>query len=396
MAVQRITGLLVLNIFMSGAAYAAMNPYRAIVGIETLGFSNASFGALMACNALGGSIIAVMLGWISDKVEDRRVLVLLCAIGGILGFGLVWAVRTPIGFATAFCLLIPFGNALFSQSFSYSRAFYDRERPEKSQLILSFLRTAFTLAWIIVPPLAGWFAAKTSTYSVFGISAFAHVGCTLAVALLWIDSRSRIGINRGTKSDEGQSVLERPRIALGHRFGVVGVTFSMIALQLNTVLLPLIILKDLGGTLEQVGVTAAVAAAIEAPIMIGWGYLALRWRKETILAISCFLFAIYFGGVSLAGTYQLVLGLQVLAALAIAALISISISYLQEAIPGRVGLSTSLVDVTRVIASLSAAAIFAANPWATYGPLMGVAAVLCLGGTGALILAGRLALRYEA
>ena len=59
-----------------------MTPYRAIVGVETLGLSNAAFGLVMALNALGGSAIAVLLGWLSDKVKDRRLLVLLCAIGG--------------------------------------------------------------------------------------------------------------------------------------------------------------------------------------------------------------------------------------------------------------------------------------------------------------------------
>lgn len=51
----RITGLLATNIFLSGAAFATMNPYRAIVGVETLGLSNAAFGLIMALNALGGS-----------------------------------------------------------------------------------------------------------------------------------------------------------------------------------------------------------------------------------------------------------------------------------------------------------------------------------------------------
>ncbi len=362
-----------------------MTPYRAIVGVETLGLSNAAFGLVMALNALGASMIAVLLGWISDKVRDRRILVLLCAAGGVLGFGLVWAVRTPVGFATAFCLLVPFGNALFSQSFSYSRAYYDRETPSRSQLVMSFLRTVFTLAWIIVPPLAGWLAARTSAYSVFGISAAAHLGCTLAVALLWTMPDARVGLKHRSSPQD----MAPARISMGHRYGVVGVALSMIALQLNISVLPLVIIRDLDGTLGQVGIVSAVAAAIEAPIMIGWGYLALRRRKESILSIACVVFAFYFALVSLAGSFVQLLLLQVLAAIAIAALISINISYLQEAIPGRIGLSTSLVDVTTIVASLSAAAIFAANPFEAYAPLMAVAAVLCIAGSAALMLARR-------
>lgn len=387
---SRVAGLLATNIFLSGAAFAAMTPYRAIVGIEALGLSNATFGLVMALNAIGGSLIAVFLGWISDKVEDRRTLVLLCAVGGVLGFGIVWAVRTPIGFATAFCLLVPFGNALFSQSFSYSRAYFDREQPTRSQLIMSYLRSVFTVAWIIVPPLAGWIAAETSAYAVFGISAAAHIGCTIAVALLWTQKDARVGLEHGTNANNPSAGLERPKISTGHRLGVVGVALSMIALQLNISVLPLVILRDLGGTLGQVGINSAVAAVMEVPVMIGWGYLALRWRKESILSVACVVFAAYFALTSQAGSFLQVLMLQSLAAIAIAALLSINISYLQEAIPGRVGLSTSLVDVTTVIASLSAAAIFAANPWATYAPLLAVASILCIAASFVLTMARRL------
>lgn len=383
----RITTLLASTIFFSGASFAAMTPYRAIVGVETLGFSNALFGLIIALNAIGGLLIAVLLGWISDKVSDRRTLALICAIGGAFGFLLVWTVRSPIGFATAFCLLIPFGNALFSQSFSLSRAFYDMEMPVRSELMMTFLRTGFTLSWIAVPPIAGWLAAKQSSYAVFGISALAHVACSICVALLWTDRRSRVGIETAS-GDAGRQ--ERPHLPIGRRYGILGVTLSATALQLNISILPLVIVNDLDGTLGQVGLLSGVAAAIEVPVMIGWGYLALRWRKERILAIACAVFALYFALVTVSDSFYQVLSLQVFAAIAIAAVLSINISYLQEAIPGRVGLSTSLVDVTTVVASLGAAALFALNPLDQYAPMLGVAALVSIAATGSFMLARRL------
>ena len=196
-----------------------MTPYRAIVGVETLGLSNAAFGLVMALNALGGSAIAVLLGWLSDRVADRRILVLLCDMGGALGFVLVWALRTPVGFATAFCLLVPFGNALFSQSFSYSRVFFDREWPERSQLVMSYLRSIFTVAWIVIPPLAGWIAAQTSAYGVFAISAAAHLGCTLAIALLWTAPGSAMAPAVSAKTAQDVPVT----VSVGHRIGGLGV-----------------------------------------------------------------------------------------------------------------------------------------------------------------------------
>ena len=389
-----VTGLLATNIFLSGAAFAAMTPYRAIVGVDELGLSNAAFGTVMALTAVGSACASVALGWLSDKVADRRILIFLCAVMGVVAFGLIWAVQTPFVFVLAFCLLVPFGNALFSQSFSYSRAFYNRTHSERAEFILSVLRSMFTLAWIVVPPVAGLIAARWSAYSVFAFSAVAHVGCTLVIGLLWLQPTAKIGV-AATDPDEPAVAPPRIRIAAPYRFGIAGVTLAMAAVQLNMVLLPLVILRDLNGSLTQVGINASIAAAIEVPAMIGWGYLAMRVRKDVILAAASAIFAVYFGLMLFVGSFLQVVLLQAFAAVAIAALLSISISYLQEAIPSRVGLSTSLVDLSRVVSVWVAAAVFSLNSGATYTPFMAVAALLSLAGAGLMLLAGRSRRRDE-
>lgn len=387
MPTRRVTGLLATNIFLSGAAFAAMTPYRAIVGVDELGLSNAAFGTVMALTAVGSACASVALGWLSDKVADRRILIFLCAVMGVVAFGLIWAIQTPFVFVLAFCLLVPFGNALFSQSFSYSRAFYNRTHPERAEFILSLLRSMFTLAWIVVPPLAGLIAARWSAYSVFAFSALAHVGCTLVIGLLWLQPNAKIGV--AIDPNTSAATPPRIRIAAPFRFGIVGVTCAMAAVQLNMVLLPLVILRDLNGSLAQVGINASIAAAIEVPAMIGWGYLAMRVRKDVILAVASALFTLYFGLMLFVGSFLQVVLLQAIAAVAIAALLSINISYLQEAIPSRVGLSTSLVDLSRVVSVWVAAAVFSLNTGTTYAPFMAVAAVLSLGGAILMLLAGR-------
>ncbi len=246
MPIYRITALLGTNVFLSGAAFAAMTPYRAIVGVDELGLSNAAFGLLMALNAVGSAFAAIALGWISDRMPDRRILVLFCAAMGVIAFALIATLRTPTAFVAAFCLLVPFGNALFSQSFSYSRALLDRERPARAELCMSYLRTLFTVAWIVVPPLAGWIAALWSAYAVFAFAAVAHVGCTLAIALLWRLPQARVA--PGNANRDAAAALPAIRISRTHLFGLAGVTLSLAALQLNMVLLPLIVVRDLGGS----------------------------------------------------------------------------------------------------------------------------------------------------
>jgi len=93
--------------------------------------------------------------------------------------------------------------------------------------------------------------------------------------------------------------------------------------------------------------------------------------------------------ISRATTVPEMLWLQLLNGPAHAALLTMPISYLQDAIKGRVGLSTSLLDVSNVVASLATAAVFGA-PTASvqnYPQLLVVAAGLSVGGAVALLVA---------
>ena len=188
-----VMGILSLNIFFTGAGNAATFPFRAIIGGEALELSNMTYAAVMAINAFAGAVAGVALGWLSDKINDRRWLVILCALVGAVGFWLVWAWQSPFAFITAYCLLLPFSNALFSQTFAYSRAYLDQEVPDRAELILSFLRTIFTIAWVVFPPVAGWLAVQNSSFSVFAFASGTHIAFTLLFGLLWTQPSARIG-----------------------------------------------------------------------------------------------------------------------------------------------------------------------------------------------------------
>ena len=384
MRTAAVTPLLASTVFLSGVAFAAITPYRSVVGIEDLGLSNQLFAVVMALNAIAGALTSLFIGWLSDRLDDRRKLVILCAMAGVVAFAVLWLVRTPLAFIAAYCVLLPFGTALFSQSFAYSRAYYDKSAPTRSEFLMSVLRSGFTLAWIIVPPLAGWLAGATASFSVYGLAMLAHVGATLAVGLLWLSPRTRIA---GAQSTPEAAASAAPlRLSLSKALGISGVTLGQTALQVNLTVLPMIIIRDLGGTLEQVGLNAGFAAVIEMPIMILWGVLALRLRKESILAFATLVFGIYFACMWFAQSFVMVLVFQIPAAIAIAGLLSINISYLQEVFPNRVGLSTALLDVTTVTSAMFAAIIFALVASETYRATMLVAMALCGAATVLLLL----------
>ena len=351
---QVVTYLLAINLFLTGLAAAAVMPYRAVVAIEGLGFSAGEFASIIMVNALATAAMSVVLGNLSDRIHDRRRLVLLSAVMGGLAYALIFAVQSQWAYVVAFCGILPLGGALMSQSLAFSRAYYDRNAPDQAVFMTSVLRTMFSVAWVVVPPAAGFIASRYTVLDVFAFAALGHLGCAVIFGFMF--TRPEALLPPAPPRPQGEAfwrILGRWQLV-----GIAGILLLRVALQLHLTVLPLAMLADFHGDYGNVGVTAAVAAALEVPLMILWGYAAGRISKDLILIGNGVLYAIYLIVVSQVTTPQAVLWLQIPNAVATAALISLTITYMQDTIKGRVGLSTSLLDVVNVTSTLVAAGLF--------------------------------------
>lgn len=383
-----VTGLIATGLFFTGVTYASTLNYGAIVGIDTLGIPNERYALLLMVASLVGAAASVALGYISDKVPDRRILVIGCALMGALGFGLIFLFRSPLAFVIATCVIMPFGGALFSQSFSFARSYYDRRAPARAEFMTSIFRTIFAGAWAIIPPFVGWVAATSGVFNVYAIAAAAYLVCALIYVILLGFADARIGaLPRKADAAPQASARMEPAIMVG----IVGVALIFLATYVNNVTVPLLITVTLKGSFSELGIFSGLAAALELPFMVLWGY-ALRWvSKHTLIVLAALLYAVYMLLLSRAGSVTEILWLQLINGPATAALMSIPISYLQDAIKGRRGLSTSLLDVVFVASSLAGAALFGALTAASpaYPVMFVVAAGASVLGAAILFVAHR-------
>lgn len=387
-----VTALIGSGVFFSGVTYASTLSYGAIVGIENLGISNADYAVLLMAASLVGAAASVVLGFISDRVRDRRVLVLGCALMGALGYGLIFFSRTQLAFIVAVAAILPFGSAFFSQSFSYARSFYNVHRPDRAEFMMSMLRTVFTLAWAVVPPVVGWIAAVTSVFEVYAIATSAYVGIAIIYSIIMLTPQAKIGVPAAPAASGDSASPVRAEVDRVVMVGALGVILIMVAVQLRTVTIPLLIVTTLGGTFADLGIYAGLAAALEVPFIVMWGYALKRIRKHTIIVIAGVIYAVYLVLLGRALSVSDVMWLQLLNGPATAALMSIPLSYMQEAIRGRVGLSTSLLDIVNVVSVLASAAIFGAITAAAkdYPLVFAAAAGLSVSGAAILFAAHRL------
>ncbi|MEO7223409.1 MAG: MFS transporter [Devosia sp.] len=386
-----LTVPIALSLFFTGITYASTLNYAAIVGIDTLGIPNGLYSLVLTVSSLAAAAASVALGYISDRIPDRRIIVIGTALMGALAFGLIFFLRSQLAFIIAACVIMPFGGALFSQSFSYARSYYNARHPARAEFMITILRTIFSVAWVIVPPIVGWYAAVSTVFNAYGVAAIAYLVCAAIFVVLLRNPDAKMGITP-VKVGEVAAPLAKARIEPAIMGGIVGVTLIFTAVSIRTVTIPLLITSTLKGSYADLGIFAGLAAALELPFMVAWGY-ALQWvSKHTIIICGALLYAVYLVLISRATSVTEVLWVQILNGPATAALITIPISYLQDAIKGRVGLSTSLLDVSHVVAALATAAIFGLLTAAVqdYPRLMVVAAGLSAGGALALFVSHRL------
>lgn len=350
-----VTAMLGASVFCSGVTFAATMPYGAIVGIETLGLANEHYAALVSISSIVGALVTMLIGYASDRLPDRRILVLLAAVAGATGMGLIYFGRSQMAFIIAITVIWPFGFAMFSQNFAYVRVYYNERAPDRAHFMITALRTVFSVAWVIVPPLAGYVAAQYSVFDVFLISALAYLACGVIFAVMMTDGTTRIAAAPIAKrhANDRRGLLPTPVVA-----GLAGILIINVAMRLVSLAMPLSIVTRLGGTVTDVGIYAGIAAALEIPFMLMWGYLGRWLTREAIIIGNGLLLGVYIALVSQARSVADVFWLQAINGIAAAALLSVTISYMQDAIKGRVGLSTSLMDVVGISATLVGATVF--------------------------------------
>ncbi|MDE1995414.1 MAG: MFS transporter, partial [Rhizobiaceae bacterium] len=311
--------VLAATIFLIGLSASAINPYRGIVAIDGLHMSNSAFAVVSFVSSLGTAIVSLLLGHFADRVPDRRLGVLMCAAFAASAYTLVFWVPSQTSYIVAFCVILPFGGALFSQTFSFSRAYLDREDRRHSEFMMSVLRTLFSFSWVVAPAIVGWVANRFSVFDVFGAAATAQILLMVVFGSLFLRTDTKVGAAKAVPLDlEGGSLLPEGRV-----IGIFGVTLLRVSIFLHLMGIPLVLIHNFHGNLADVSLNAAICAGLEIPFMLAWGWAAVRFGKELVIIASAIIYAIYLCLIYFARSVGDVLWLQGINAIGTAALVSI-------------------------------------------------------------------------
>lgn len=338
--------------------YASTMPYQSIIGITELGLSDHTYSALIFASAVVNVATSLTLGIWSDKLGDRRPLVLALSVCGMIGFGMIYAFSNASVFMLGLLIFIPISNSTYSLLLASIRAATTKMDRGRAAAVTSTVRALFSGSWALAPGLIGLYLVSSPTMTpAYGIAALASLTCfCLYLFLARSESIQEASPDRqqiGFFSSLGR--VFSPYVLV--RIAIMSMIFGL--QRLSSVTSPLVIINAAGGSVVDVGFTAGIVAFLEMPFMMMWGALQKRFRNIHLLAVGTLIYCLYLLLLSLVTAPWQIYALTVVNACGAAAILSVPITYLQDLIADRPGLGSSLISVNAFVSNGLAAAIFA-------------------------------------
>jgi len=363
--------------------YASTVPYQSIIGISELGMSDGAYSALVFFAAVVNVAISLTLGIWSDRLRERRPLVLALSIAGMIGFGSIALIHSPTVFIFSVLFLVPMSNSTYSLLFASVRARTNQLARSEAVAITSTVRALYSGSWAVAPGLVGLaLVTSPSMTPAYGVAAVASLICFC----LYFFFAPGNGPVRETIPNQPGFFASLKRVFAPDVFIRVFVMSLLLGLQrLNGMVSPLIIVHSIGGSVVDVGFLSGLTAFLEMPFMMMWGLVQRRFHTVHVLASGTVLYCLYLVLLGFATAPWQLYALLGLNACGAAAILSLPITYLQDLIADRPGLGSSLISLNTFIGIGVAAGVFALGTAVTdysgtafVGAAVGIVAIVIL------------------
>jgi MFS transporter, SET family, sugar efflux transporter len=316
-------------------------------------------GVYFTVRAAAGIVVNQAAGRLSDRMRDRRLLLVVAGIAGAVGSLTLSFVRDyPLVLATGMVFL-SIGGITFSQLFAYANSFALARRRD----ITAFgglMRAFFSAAWVVGPPLGLFLLAALGFRPLYLIVAVLSLA-TAAVGRWGLPPvAAPITTRPGTRpaassADSGRGRAQRGQASRrGAWRGKLPTLPARLWLLLAVVLLvgiinqaygidmPLDVTKHAGHGAELAGWMAGVTAACEIPIMIFTGRIARRLGPGRIVGWSAAVGVVYYALMPFASAVPALLAMAVFNGVYQGVSLSLPMAMVQDEAPGGPGSASAL------------------------------------------------------
>ena len=182
---MRTSPLGCMGMFLLGGVFAAQFGMSAVFGAQA-GLSLAQISLFVAMFYVGATLLQYPLGWLSDRI-DRRILILAASAAGGIGatIGLLMGAHYPLLLVAAF-LIGGTSNPLYSLLIAYVNDYLEVEDMAAASAGLVFINGVGAIAG---PLITGWFMGLLGAYGYFLLLAILMFA--LAIYAAWRMTRRK-------------------------------------------------------------------------------------------------------------------------------------------------------------------------------------------------------------
>lgn len=321
-------------------------------------------GLFFAGRGVLAIIVSQVAGGVSDRLPDRRLLMVVSGLGGAIG-GLCFAMlRDYVAVLVTGAVFFSIGAIGFAQLFAYANEFAQaRGRPVTT--FTSAMRSMFSAAWVLGPPLGLFVVTRYGFAPLY----LAVAGLSLATAALtrWglrrMPTRPRLPSRDANTASRGGRLARRGPSAVllsvpGRMWLLLAAIVALgVVNQMYNIDIALYVTQTLHLGAQLVGWMAGFGAALEIPIMIAAGRVADRFGKLRVVLAAAAGATVFFCLLPMARSAVSLLALQVLNAAWTAVAMSIPMVMIQDEAPGGAGASSALYSSAYMSATTLAGAI---------------------------------------
>ncbi|MEV6305804.1 sugar efflux transporter [Actinoplanes sp. NPDC051861] len=340
-------GLVFLN---TGIATAVVGPFLGLFLSTAVEASPIQVTFFLVTASLSGVAVSWAIGRISDRRPMRRLLLIIAALAGCAGSGLTAVIRDYWVLLALTATATAIAGSLFPQSFAYARQVLQQDDPNRAALGISALRTVFSIAWVGGPSLAAFLLEVGDFQYVYGTAALMYLIAALVV-VRWLPE-----VEAPAAPREGEDAPPRtPWVIYPLLAGFALLQTSMV---LSVQAMPLFVTTELGGTVGATGLILGLCAALEIPLMLGFGLLSTRMPLRRIILAGAVCGVVYQAVVASADSVWMLAVAQVPNAIMIAAVSGLGISFFQDMMPRYPGRATTMFTNMFPIGQILAAPLF--------------------------------------
>ena len=317
----------------AGGLFALVIPTLSVLLAQQIGVQPFFVGGFFVAMALTSIIFGQAVGNWSDKLGDRRQILMLGMISGSLACIAFALSSSYIVIFLAGLTFLSFSLASTSQMLALTREYADQFlHPKHCTLFNSIVRASIAMAWVGGPPL--------------GFFMYSSLGSTdhyLIVALLYFIVGIAVLVSL-PKTERAPPSSKQPVENRNRTLIVALVAFALLygCNHAYIISLPLFLPEAFSIPSEKAGWIMGTAAGLEAPTMILAGWLSSRLPLMLMIRIGAFSSVLLYTGFYFASELWQLFCLQIFNAIFIGTLAGLGMTWFQNMLPGKTGAASAM------------------------------------------------------